>query len=259
LGRQSSPSSTPCDGHYPNEDVLRDPTYVSRKAAKIAAILRDALGSDLSQAVGLDVGCAAGGITALVAPSLRAMVAVEYDADHLTHVPARDSRHLVFVRGDAQRLPIADSSVDVVICAQVYEHVADARLLVSEIGRVLAPGGVCFFSGPNRWDPIERHYGLPFLSWLPRSLADRYVRATGRGEQYTEQPLSYRELKRLLRGFIITDYTVAMLRDPARFCCEEEMRGALWVRRLPRSLLTFLLPLIPNYDWILRKRGENLP
>lgn len=243
-------------GRRPPEGILHDPAYTGRKAAKILAILRDALGPALAEAVGLDVGCAAGGITADVSTALCAMVAIDCDAEHLAHAQAGQDPTLIYVRGDAQRLPVADESVDVVVCAQVYEHVANADALVTEIYRVLAPGGVCLFSGPNRLDPIERHYGLPFLAWLPRRLADIYMRVAGRGPRYPERPLSYWGLKRLLRDFSITDYTVAMLRDPVRYQCQEEMGGALWMRRVPRSLLTLLLPLYPNYNWILRKREE---
>ena len=243
----------------PPEGILHDPVYTARKAAKILAILEEAVGPRLAGCVGLDVGCAAGGITAGVAPALGAMLALDYDAEHLAHAPAGRDPALAFVRGDAQRLPVADGSVDVVVCAQVYEHVADAGALVAEIHRVLAPDGVCLFSGPNRLDPVERHYGLPFLAWLPRPLADLVMRLTGRGARYPEHPLTYWGLRRLLRGFAITDYTVAMLCDPERYRCAEEMGGALWVRRVPRAFLALLLPFYPNYNWILRKRAEGAP
>jgi len=238
---------------YPVAHRVRDPEYCERKAAKIRAILGDALGERLSEAVCVDLGCASGGITQHLARDVRAMVGLEYDAEHLALAPVTDGGRLLFARADAHRLPLADESADVMICAQVYEHVTDARAMVEEVRRVLAPDGVCFFSGPNRLDPVERHYSLPFLSWLPRPLADAYVRLTRRGERYDERPLSYWGLRRLLHGFSVTDYTIEMLRHPERFKCKEEMAGALWVRRLPRRLLRWLQPLYPNYNWLLRK------
>jgi hypothetical protein len=39
---------------------------------------------------------------------------------------------------------------------------------------------------PNRLWPREVHYGLPFLSWLPLPLANRYLRWSGRGTDYTD-------------------------------------------------------------------------
>lgn len=42
---------------------------------------------------------------------------------------------------DIQHIPLEDSSVDVVICNHLLEHVADDRLALREIYRVLRPGG----------------------------------------------------------------------------------------------------------------------
>lgn len=42
---------------------------------------------------------------------------------------------------DIQHIPLEDSSVDVVICNHLLEHVADDRLAMREIYRVLRPGG----------------------------------------------------------------------------------------------------------------------
>jgi SAM-dependent methyltransferase len=46
-------------------------------------------------------------------------------------------------------LPWADASVDVVVANQVFEHLKNIWLPLSEIGRVLKPGGHLVFSVPN--------------------------------------------------------------------------------------------------------------
>jgi len=235
-------------------DRLHDPGQRAAKADKILAILHAALGPDLSQLRALDVGCASGLITYALAPHLRQIVGVEYDAAELRRATPSAPANALLVQGDAAALPLADASVDLVICAQVYEHVADADALAAEVYRVLTPGGVCFFSGPNRLDPIERHYGLPFLSWLPRGLANAWVRRTGRGQAYAERPRTYRGLRRLWRQFDINDYTLAALRDPQHFCVADELGRHVWVSRLPTPLLRALRPFYPNYNWVLRKK-----
>jgi hypothetical protein len=55
---------------------------------------------------------------------------------------------------------------------------------------------------PNKLWPIEVHYRLPFLSYLPLGVANWYLRATGRGTDYTDASYapSYFRLRRLLRA-----------------------------------------------------------
>ena len=48
---------------------------------------------------------------------------------------------MTVVRGDAQRLPLADACADVVVAGEVLEHVPDLDAAVGEACRVLRPGG----------------------------------------------------------------------------------------------------------------------
>lgn len=47
------------------------------------------------------------------------------------------------------RFPWADESVDVVVVNQVFEHLKNVWIPMSEIARVIAPGGTLVFSVPN--------------------------------------------------------------------------------------------------------------
>lgn len=44
-------------------------------------------------------------------------------------------------------------------------------------------------TAPNKWWPIEGHYHLPFLSWLPLPVANFYLKSTNKGQSY--QSCSY--------------------------------------------------------------------
>lgn len=50
--------------------------------------------------------------------------------------------------GDVVAIPVADDSFDAVLCTHVLEHVADDRRAMSEIYRVLRPGGYAYISVP---------------------------------------------------------------------------------------------------------------
>jgi len=89
---------------------------------------------------------------------------------------------------------------DVVVLDNVLEHIDDQGEALRRIGRALKVGGVAYVLVPNKLWPFEAHYGLPFLAYLPVPLANRYLRVTGRGVDYTDASYapSYRTLRRLL-------------------------------------------------------------
>jgi len=247
------------DSTYPSEHLLYDKASRRKKAEKIVAMLREHLGMDLSDRVCLDVGCASGLITREIAQHMGYTVGLEYNQEAIALMAQEQATpSLTLIRGDAMALPIADESIDIVICAQVYEHVPDDKQMVREIWRVLRPGGVVFFSGPNRLDPIERHYGLPFVSWLPRPWADAFIRRMDKGDAYKEHPRTLWGLRRLWHQFEIRDYTLTLLKEPERFGVDDVTNGIAWISSLPHWALRMLYPLIINYNWILTKPTGHL-
>ena len=238
-------------GFYNLTEGVRDREGRLRKAEKIAYLLKTFSTDSLASAVCLDVGCSSGFITATLAPLFARIIGVEYDEGALRDVPRPVPVSAQFVRGDAMRLPVADDAVDAVICAQVYEHVPDDEQLAAEIYRVLKPGGVVFFSGPNKLFPIEPHYFLPFLHWLPSRWADACLRLLGQGNQYYERSRTLWGLRRLFARFVIRDVTLELLRTHA-----EWVMPRWWARGsggIPLWAWKILLPVLPNFNWILYK------
>lgn len=220
-----------------------------RKAHKILAALRLVLPETKTLSL-LDVGCASGVITNTLAPHFARAVGLDLDAAGLRRAEPNGSSTLL--RGSSDRLPFASTSVDVVICAQVYEHVADQATLAAEIHRVLRPGGWCFFSGPNRLWPIEDHYKLPFLSWLPRAWAHAYLRALGRASTFDETLLTAGQLRTLFARFERIDVTARMIRDPQAFSLPLSVPLRL-AQIVPQAFLRRIEFVYPNFNWLLRK------
>ncbi len=138
-------------------------------------------------------------------------------------------------------------------CVHVYEHVPHAKRLVSEIHRVLKPGGICFFSAGNRLSLMEPHHQLPLLSVLPKPLANLYLRKMGKGNAYYEKHLTYWGLRKLLSGFEIIDYTSAILAAPERFAATDVCLPRSYKQRLALLVSNFAYWLIPTYVFLLKK------
>jgi 2-polyprenyl-6-hydroxyphenyl methylase/3-demethylubiquinone-9 3-methyltransferase len=57
---------------------------------------------------------------------------------------------ITYINGIGEKLPIQDNTCDVVFCCDVLEHVQDLPIVISEISRVLKPGGVFLYDTFNR-------------------------------------------------------------------------------------------------------------
>jgi ubiquinone/menaquinone biosynthesis C-methylase UbiE len=225
-----------------------------RKADKIEAILREFLEEDLSALTCLDVGCGDGAILGHLGECLGFNIGIDRAWDSILRAASTHrSTKTHFSLADGKHLPFPREYFNIVLCAQVYEHLPNPEKMVAEIERVLKPGGVVFFSGPNRFRLIEDHYHLPLLSLLPRWLADPYLRLFRKIPRYGMNPLFYGQLRRLWAGFELHDFTPLMIQQPRRYAVEDKLAPMPWVQTLPGWLLEMLKPLYPNYNWILVK------
>lgn len=234
---------------YAHSKAVRDPLSRKKQAEKIAWVLEHFVATELSPTECVDIGCSSGIILSTLLSKFDRAIGLDYDSMALHTISREARKKALFIHGDAMNLPFADASCAVVICAQVYEHVPNAQTLFDELYRILRPGGVVFFSGPNWLFPIEPHYFLPFLHWFPERWANAYLRLAGKGQYYYERSFSYWRLRRMLNKFQIEDVTLEVLRFQSR-----QARG--WhtlVTSLPQRFLKWLLPVFPNFNWLLYK------
>ncbi len=68
---------------------------------------------------------------------------------------------------DGRTIPFADDTFDAVYANQVFEHVRDLDMMLTECGRVLRPGGTLLATFPPSTCPLEVHLRIPFAHWLP--------------------------------------------------------------------------------------------
>ncbi len=128
----------------------------------------------------LDIGCGIGTYMTRFRELGADVAGLDVDLQRVRQ--ARESGQNVAV-GTAERLPFETASFDVVLLNEVLEHVADDRLAIREVARVLAPGGQAVVFVPNRWWPFETHgivwrgryrFGnIPLVNYLPDPLRNR--------------------------------------------------------------------------------------
>lgn len=86
----------------------------------------------------VEVGCGTGLLLERAARFARSAIGVDLSAGMLAKARARG---LEVVQGSATRLPLADASCDVAFSFKVLSHVRDVAGALSEMARVVRPGG----------------------------------------------------------------------------------------------------------------------
>jgi ubiquinone/menaquinone biosynthesis C-methylase UbiE len=227
----------------------------TQQAKKIKTIILDYLdGSQIDEYACIEVGCGTGEISSYFAGIVAKMWGIEIDISNILRKQSSQVDNLAFSHADGARLPFSNESFDLVLFPQVYEHTINQKEVFDEIHRVLKPGGICFFSGPNRLQVIEPHYFLPFLSWLPHKLADLYLRLTKKGEKFDIYPRNYWYIKRLTKSFYRIDYTHKMIAKPENYGFPIHKSYEM-ITRIPKWLIKSLTPFYPNYNWVLIKKN----
>jgi ubiquinone/menaquinone biosynthesis C-methylase UbiE len=149
----------------------------------------------------LDLGCGAGRHAFEAARRGATVVALDTDHAELERVRAvaaamsdaaeiQPPASITAAAGDATRMPFPDDSFDLVIAAEVLEHIPHDQRAMDEISRVLRPGGIAAVTVP---------------AWLPErvcwALSDDYHNVPGGHVRiFTRREL---EIKLRRAGFVV--------------------------------------------------------
>jgi len=133
----------------------------------------------------LDVGCGAQPFRSLVNPlaTYQGIDTAEAKAHFGYEMP-----DTCYFSGDVW--PVADQSVDVVLCTETLEHVLDSRQFLAEAHRCLIPGGMLILTVPfsARWHFIPYDYWRftpSSLNYLLGTMGFNRVRVYARGGALT--------------------------------------------------------------------------
>lgn len=97
----------------------------------------------------LDVGCGEGWFSEALRGAGAEPVAVDVAAEALRRAERRVPGLVTRLWAHDEPLPLEDVSVDVVWAGEVIEHVADVAPWLSELRRVLRPGGTLLLTTPH--------------------------------------------------------------------------------------------------------------
>lgn len=147
----------------------------------------------------LEVGCGEGRGLELIIPKAKTFTAIDKIEPVIQKLQAK------FPQGTFRSMNIppfgglADNAYDSVVSFQVIEHIQDDATFLSEIKRVLKPGGIALLTTPNRKMSLSRN-PWHIREYLPReleNLARKYFSdVTMKGITGNEKVMSYYEENR---------------------------------------------------------------
>ena len=210
------------------------------KAKKIEKILSDYLKTKITNFKILDVGTGDGVISSYFVTKGNNVFCVDIEDQ-------RSEKLAAFHGVNSSRLPFESEIFDIVISNTVLEHIEDQVLHIEEIRRVLKKDGVCYIATPNWNFPLEPHYKIPLIHYLPQSAFNTLLKLTGLYKEHIYLP-DYKRMMSLFVGFTIREYTVDIIKNPKKY----HMKGSL-ISLLPVRVISAMRSISPTNIFILKK------
>lgn len=236
-------------GHLVARFVRGDVIGGSR-ASEVAEQVLSTGASPADPRVALEVGAGSGALGSALAGTLSWVVVSDVSIAWLVLARRRlrdaGIANVSLVAAAADQLPFAARTFDLVVAADVIEHVPDQRAMVEDCVRVLSSGGRLWLSTPNRLSLTpEPHVRVWGVGWLPRSAGIALVERV-RGIDYRDiRTLSLWGLRRVL-DLPATTTTITVPRIAEAVRAGYTLRGRVLID------LFHLLRVLPGVRWLLR-------
>jgi len=143
---------------------------------RVTLAMRKELGLTVDGLDVVDIGCGAGAQALMWSQAGHRAQGVDISAPLIDLARQRAGDAGVEARfsvGSADRLPLADASVDIVLVSELLEHLPAWQPCVDEALRILRPGGVIYLSTTSRLCPVQQEFTLPGYSWYPPAIKRR--------------------------------------------------------------------------------------
>lgn len=139
----------------------------------------------------LDVGCGTGGFCMAAFEEGADVFGIDIDPKAIDicrmQASANDMSPGKFAISTSEELPFENDYFDFIYCNSVLEHVRDVETTISEMLRVVRPGGLLFMKFPDYRSLYEAHYKVGWLPKLPRLVGRIYLKLIGRPTEYFDK------------------------------------------------------------------------
>ena len=104
----------------------------------------------------LDIASGAGYGTKLISGDAKKVYGIDYSSEAVKYAKEYyGSKNIEYIKGDAQAIPLADNSVDVIVSFETIEHLKNPKKFIKEVKRILKNDGQFIVSTPNDDEFIE--------------------------------------------------------------------------------------------------------
>lgn len=152
---------------YLNTDVIEKCQQDKGYAEKIDLIERYLQRLKNKDSLVLDLGANTGGEAEVLVTRGYKIVATDINEIALSFSNIRSKKFRsvspIYIAADAHRLPFEDNTFQFVIAFEVLHHFENLQLVLSELSRVLKPGGMLFSLEPFALNPYRRLAEMRFL------------------------------------------------------------------------------------------------
>jgi ubiquinone/menaquinone biosynthesis C-methylase UbiE len=144
----------------------------------------------------LDIGCSESGASIVLSKNFLETVNIDIEKWIIKRGKKNCRNNCVnahFAVCDAQKLPLKDSTFDIITSFSVIEHLSNQNDFLHEVNRLLRNNGIFIMQVPNRNFFVELHTGFPFPSFFSKKIWSYYCRYLLKIGEYQVKNLTYKE------------------------------------------------------------------
>ncbi len=138
----------------------------------------------------LDIGTGFGIYLSNLSPKSKLGIGIDIDKKNLIKAKEKKSGNTEMGLMSSEYLAFKSNALNSVIMIEVLEHLDDYKKSISEISRILKPGGKLIITAPNKLFPFETHgvrfgtkeigtkgFGFPLVPYFPEKIRRKITNA----------------------------------------------------------------------------------